>query len=229
MARPRVRKVDPSLDLSRHYYVLADLPRPLAPLVLFGRQAPLEIDVGSGKGLFLRQAAAAYPDRDFLGVELAVAYAQYAAAQLAKQNIPNAKMLQGDAVRLFAEWLPEGVLAAVHIYFPDPWWKKRHKKRRIMRESFLRDVERALKPGGVLHFWTDVQEYFETTLQLAAGCTRLLGPYPEADPSAQTPFDYRTHFERRNVLQGAPIYRAMFRKPSPDPNLHPHPSPLPTG
>ncbi|HOM18139.1 MAG TPA: tRNA (guanosine(46)-N7)-methyltransferase TrmB [Thermoguttaceae bacterium] len=215
MARPRVRKVDPSLDLSRHYYVLADLPRPLDPAALFGRRAPLEVDVGSGKGLFLRQAAVVYPERDFLGIELAVPYAQYAAAQLVKQNIPNAKLVQGDAARLFAEWLPEGVLAAVHIYFPDPWWKKRHKKRRLMRESFLRDVERALAPGGLLHFWTDVQEYFETSLQLLADCTRLQGPSAEADPSDQTPFDFRTHFERRNRLQGATIYRALFRKPLP--------------
>jgi len=214
MARPRLRKIDPTLDLSRHYYVLDSLPRPLDPGALFGRRAPLEVDVGSGKGLFLRQAAQAHPDRDFLGVELAVKYAQYAAAQLAKQGTANAKVIQGDAVRLFAEWLPDGLLAAVHIYFPDPWWKKRHRKRRIMREGFLRDVERALEPGGVLHFWTDVQEYFETSLQLLADCTRLEGPLPPlADPEKEPP-EFRTHFERRNRLQGVPIYRALFRKPS---------------
>jgi tRNA (guanine-N7-)-methyltransferase len=110
--------------------------------------------------------------------------------------------------------LPDGLLAAVHIYFPDPWWKKRHRKRRLMREGFLRDVERALKPGGVLHFWTDVQEYFETSLQLLADCTRLEGPLPPlADPEKEPP-EFRTHFERRNRLQGVPIYRALFRKPS---------------
>ncbi len=212
MARPRVRKIDPALDLSRHYYLLADLPRPLDPAVLFGRSAPLELDVGSGKGLFLCQAAAAFPDRDFLGVELAVKYAQYSAAQLAKRHLPNAKVIQGDALRLFAEWLPDGLLTAVHIYFPDPWWKKRHKKRRIMRESFLRDVERVLEPGGRLHFWTDVQEYFETSLELLARCTRLEGPLPESTSQGSEPFEYRTHFERRNRLQGAAIYRAVFRK-----------------
>ncbi|MCS7303592.1 MAG: tRNA (guanosine(46)-N7)-methyltransferase TrmB [Thermoguttaceae bacterium] len=214
MARPRVRKIDPTLDLSQHYYVLGDLPRPLDLAVLFGRRAPVEVDVGSGKGLFLRQAAAAFPDRDFLGVELSIKYARYSAAQLAKLGLPNAKVIQADVVRFFADWLPDGLLSAVHIYFPDPWWKKRHKKRRIMRESFLRDVERCLEAGGLMHFWTDVQEYFDTTLQLIARCTRLEGPLPESAETSQRPFEFRTHFERRHRLQGVPIYQAVYRKPA---------------
>ena len=76
-------------------------------------------------------------------------------------------VVSGDALRVFHELIPDDSLAAVHVYFPDPWWKKRHKKRRVMRESFLRDVERTLQPGGQLHFWTDVEEYFRTTLELA--------------------------------------------------------------
>lgn len=217
MGRPRLRKIDPLLDLSQHYYVLSSLACPLDPSVLFGRRAPLEVDVGSGKGLFLRTVAPRHPERDFLGVEVAVSYARYAAAQLAKQAIPNAKVIQGDALRLFGEWLPDACLAAVHIYFPDPWWKKRHKKRRIMRESFLRDVERVLEPGGVMHFWTDVQEYFEVSLDLRAEVTHLEGPCSEFDSAGQEPSEFRTHFERRHRLQGVPIYRAMFRKPFPGP------------
>ncbi len=213
MARPRLRKIDPGLDLSGHFRVLADLARPWDPVLFFGRRAPVEVDVGCGKGLFLRTCAPAHLDRDFLGIELAVQYAQFAAAQLVQQNISNAKVLQGDAVRFFAEWLPDNLLAAVHIYFPDPWWKKRHKKRRIMRETFVRDVERVLVPGGTLHFWSDVQEYFQTTLDLLAGCTRLEGPGQESEQPAQHELDYRTHFERRNRLHGTPVYRAVFRKP----------------
>ncbi len=78
-------------------------------------------------------------------------------------------MIHGDAQRVFAEVLPEVSVAAVHVYFPDPWWKKRHRKRRVMNERFLRDVERVLIPGGALHFWTDVEEYFQTTLELIRG------------------------------------------------------------
>ena len=94
---------------------------------LFGRQAPLEVEIGSGKGLFLRSAAAARPEVDFLGIEIARRYAEFAAAALLKGDLSNALVVRGDALRVFHELLPERSLAAVHIYFPDPWWKKRHK------------------------------------------------------------------------------------------------------
>jgi len=212
MGRRALRKVDPSLDLSNHLLQFDDLPQPWHSQALFGRCAPLEVEVGSGKGLFLRSAAAAHPEVDYLGVEIARRYARFAAAQLAKRGLSNAKVLCGDALRLFAELLPEESLAAVHIYFPDPWWKKRHKKRRVMREAFVRDVERTLQPGGRLHFWTDVKDYFEESLELLARHTRLDGPHPEPERPAQHDMDYRTHFERRTRLHDQPVYRAIFFK-----------------
>jgi tRNA (guanine-N7-)-methyltransferase len=109
--------------------------------------------------------------------------------------------------------LPDGCLAAVHVYFPDPWWKKRHKKRRVIRESFVGDVERTLEPGARLHFWTDVEEYFHTTLQMLAACTGLEGPQEVAETPAQHDLDYRTHFERRMRMHQERVYRAEFRKP----------------
>ena len=77
-------------------------------------------------------------------------------------------MIRGDGLALFREWFPTASLSAVHVYFPDPWWKKRHKKRRVLNEDFLRDVQRTLVAGGRLHFWTDVEEYFQATLELVA-------------------------------------------------------------
>ena len=169
MGRRALRKVDPSIDLTGHLKMFEQLPRPWDAAALFGRVAPLEIEVGSGKGLFLRSAAAARPDVDFLGIEVARKYAHFAAAGLAKAGLHNATVVIGDALRIFHELIPDGSLAAVHVYFPDPWWKKRHKKRRVMRESFLRDVERTLQPGGALHFWTDVEEYFLADAGLVGG------------------------------------------------------------
>ena len=75
-------------------------------------------------------------------------------------------------------------LEAVHVYFPDPWWKKRHRKRRVMNEGFLKNVERTLKPGRSLQFWTDVEEYFTTTLELIKNSTTLIGPLDVADLAA---------------------------------------------
>ena len=168
--------------------------------------------MGSGKGLFLRRQAAARPDVDLLGIEVARKYAAFTAASLAKAELPNAIVIQGDALRIFAELIPDQTLAAVHVYFPDPWWKKRHKKRRVMRPSFVRDVERTLLPGGALHFWTDVLEYFETTLALLAAHTALGEPLPVAETPAEQEMAYRTHFERRVRLAEEPVYRAEFRK-----------------
>ena len=173
----------------------------------------MEIEVGSGKGLFLAAASAAQPDRDFLGVEIAARYARYAAARLARRELTNAMLVHGDAQRLFRELVPDACLAAVHVYFPDPWWKARHKKRRVMNEAFVREVERTLMPGGTLHFWTDVEEYFATTLELLAASTWLNGPLPVAEQPAQHDLDYRTHFERRMRLHGETVHRAEFRKP----------------
>lgn len=212
MGRRALRKIDPNLDLGFHYRELMDLAKPFQPESVFGRRAPLEVEVGSGKGLFLRRAAEANPQFDFLGLEMAQKYARFSAAGLAKLGLRNAIIVHGDALRFFAEWLTDGSVQAVHVYFPDPWWKKRHKKRRVMKESFLRDVERVLQPGGRLHFWTDVEEYFQTTLELIKEVTRLQGPFPVPEHTPQHDMDYRTHFERRVRLQGGTVYRAEFVK-----------------
>jgi tRNA (guanine-N7-)-methyltransferase len=173
MPRRALRKLDPSLDLSRNYRDAETLPRPFDAQVLFGRAAPREVEVGTGKGLFLAAASQGQPDRNFLGIEVSRKYARAAAARLAKQGSTNALVIGGDALALFRDWFPDGSLAAVHVYFPDPWWKKRHKKRRVLNERFLRDVERTLALGGAFHFWTDVEEYFQTTLELIAATVRL--------------------------------------------------------
>jgi len=213
MGRRTLRKTDPTLDVSRHLLAWDALPRPWDASRLFGREAPLEIEVGSGKGLFLASAAAGVPEHNFLGVEIARKYAHFSAARLAKRGLTNGAIIHGDAQRLFAELLPDGSLAAVHVYFPDPWWKKRHHKRRLMNERFLRDVARTLTGGGALHFWTDVQDYFDATLALVVQHTPLVGPLPVPEKPAEHDLDFRTHFERRMRLDGEPVYRSEFKKP----------------
>lgn len=212
MGRRALRKLDPRIDLSGTLLTLKQLPTPWDATALFGRSAPLEIEVGSGKGLFLASAGAAQPDTNFLGIELAKKFAEHAAARVLKRGLENVRVVSGDALQVFRELIPLASLSAVHVYFPDPWWKARHRKRRVMNELFVRDIERTLLPGGALHFWSDVEEYFQSTLELLAAQTRLEGPFSVAEHAPEHDLDYRTHFERRMRQHGEPIYRAEFRR-----------------
>ncbi len=211
MGRRSLPKIPPGLDLSRHLLEVHQASWGI-PESLFGRRAPWEIEVGSGKGLFLAQAAAAQPNHDFLGCEVAHKYAKFGAARLARANLPNAKILHGDALQWFHERLGDCSVRAVHVYFPDPWWKKRHHKRRVLNETFLTDVHRVLEVGGVLHFWTDVAEYYQRTCELIAARISLAGPKPIPEATAMHDLDYRTHFERRTRLAEEPVHRAQFVK-----------------
>jgi tRNA (guanine-N7-)-methyltransferase len=212
MGRRALRKIDPALDLSSHLYGLDQLPQPWDARNLFGRAAPLEVEVGSGKGLFLETAALEMPQHDFLGIEVSRKYARFTAARLARRGLSNARTVHGDGLRLFREFLPDHGVAAVHVYFPDPWWKKRHRKRRLLNSQFLSDVVRVLMPCGRFHFWTDVKEYYVTTLEQIARQSALEGPLTVPQRPAEHTLDYHTHFERRTRLQGAPVYRSEFVK-----------------
>lgn len=217
MGRRSLPKVDPALDLSRHLVETTKVPKPFAPPTLFGRTAPVEVEVGSGKGLFMLSASGARPDHDFFGIEVAHKYTRFAASRLARAGRTNAIMADGDALEFFRDWITASSLHAVHVYFPDPWWKKRHRRRRVLNEAFLHDVIRTLIPGGKLHFWTDVEEYFQSTLELIAQLPpnpagKLQGPLPVAESPAEHDLDFRTHFERRMRLHALPVYRSEFVK-----------------
>lgn len=209
MPRRALRHIDESLDYSRHLFLIRELQQPWDLAKYFSDPAaPLEVEIGSGKGQFIHDAALVQPDHNFIGTEIAHKYAAYCAARLIKEGISNAVMFSGDGLQLFREFLPENSLAAVHVYFPDPWWKARHRKRRVMQMELVRACEKCLVPGGKLHFWTDVQEYFETALEMMAAESTLKGPFtPDVDPS-----QWRTHFEKRTVIEGRPVFRSWFEK-----------------
>lgn len=209
MPRRALRHIDESLDYSRHLFLIRELQQPWDLAKYFSDPAaPLEVEIGSGKGQFIHDAALAQPDHNFIGTEIAHKYAAYCAARLIKEGISNAVMFSGDGLQLFREFLPENSLAAVHVYFPDPWWKARHRKRRVMQMELVRACEKCLVLGGKLHFWTDVQEYFETALEMMAAESTLKGPFtPDVDPS-----QWRTHFEKRTVIEGRPVFRSWFEK-----------------
>ncbi len=213
MGRRALPKINPNLDLDSYLLTSEKIGACFDPKSYFPVDNGLEVEVGSGKGLFLATAASETPDKNFLGIELRAAYARHIAARLAKRSLPNAKILNADAEKFFSDQLSDNCVSAVHVYFPDPWWKKRHHKRRIMNARFLKDVTRKLQMHGRLHFWTDVDEYFRLSLELIANeVPWLAGPLAVDERPPEHEWDYRTHFERRTRLQGQAVYRAEFEK-----------------
>jgi tRNA (guanine-N7-)-methyltransferase len=213
MPRRQVRPPRKRVDVSGVLCACDELPGEITSPSLFGNQRPLEIEVGSGKGLFLATASGARPDHNFLGIEIARPYALAAATRVAKADRGNVRLAAGDAGPVFANQIPAGSLHAVHVYFPDPWWKRKHKKRRVLNAEFLSHAARVLQPGGRLHFWTDVLEYFESVVETAARETPQFGPpLPEAAAEAEHDLDYRTHFERRSRQHAIPVYRIYWER-----------------
>jgi len=126
---------------------------------LFGHSGPVEIEIGPGDGTFLLAAAARHPATNFLGIERSRAKARRLAARIARLGTPRIRMLHADATCVLAHLVPSGSVQAVHAYFPDPWPKRRHTRRRIFTADAIAALAAALAPGGPLHVATDVHEY----------------------------------------------------------------------
>lgn len=223
MPRPPIQGSSSAPSLDRHLRCVDQLPATITSSTLFGNDLPLELEIGSGKGLFMQTVSGQHPERNFLGVEIAYKYAAQAAERLAKHDRNNALMAAGNAEPLLEKSFPDQSLAAVHVYFPDPWWKKKHKKRRVVNPVSVNRIYRILTPGGTFHFWTDVLEYFESAIEMIAAEVPQFGPPIPDDPQENVQPDngdhaahpaYRTHFERRSRLHQIPVYRVRFNKPS---------------
>ncbi|MDR0705899.1 MAG: tRNA (guanosine(46)-N7)-methyltransferase TrmB [Planctomycetaceae bacterium] len=213
MARRAVKTISEHLDLSRVLKKPEELSTSWTSGTIFDCPAPLELEIGSGKGLFLSRVADQLPEHNFLGVEISPKYARFAAARLCNRQNHNAVIVCGDAASILKEQIPNNFLEAVHVYFPDPWWKRAHRKRRILRLEVLQLIEQRLRPNGIFHFWTDVEEYFLSTLNLLTTGTTLLGPFDVPEKNAEHDLDYQTHFERRTRLHNEKVYRTSFQKP----------------
>lgn len=202
----------PREDLRPYFLTLHDLEGVIDWREYFGNGHPVEIDVGSGRGMFLLKAALANPGTNYLGIELDYKEGRRGARKLKKRQLPNARVLGGDVRVAFEELIEPGSVSAVHVYFPDPWWKRKHKKRRLFTDLFTDQMARVLKPGGLVHVWTDVEDYFRDMAALMDhhGQFEPIPPPPEHEP--QHDMDYVTSFERKKRQEGSTIYRGRWRK-----------------
>ncbi len=202
----------PPADLRPWFQVIDDLPGELDWRTFFGNENPVELDIGCGRGLFTFSASQANPEINYLGLELDYREGRRAARRLHKRRTPNARILGGDCRVVLGKHILPGSVAAAHVYFPDPWWKKRHRKRRLFTDTFVDLLYRVVQPGGLVHSWTDVADYFDVISGLMDHDSRFVKLPPPAEQAATHDMDYRTSFERKKRKLGLPIYRGRWQR-----------------
>lgn len=193
-----------------------DLPPPPAEwfdwAALFGNANPVEIEIGFGKGLFLLNAGLAHPETNYFGIEIQRKYQLFAANRLARQGVANVKVACADARQVLRDRVRAGSVAGVHLYFPDPWWKSRHHKRRVFTPELAAAIERVLVPGGRLLVVTDVADYAAMVRETVAEVAGLREAEAPAEEAPAHDMDYLTHHERKFRKEGRAIYRMAFER-----------------
>ncbi|MEU6078516.1 tRNA (guanosine(46)-N7)-methyltransferase TrmB [Micromonospora sp. NPDC047074] len=178
---------------------------------LFGRGAPVVLEIGSGMGDTTAEMAAADPDRDYLAVEVHTPGIANLLDLVDRHGLRNVRVAQGDALDLVAG-LPAGALDAVHVFFPDPWPKSRHHKRRIIQPAHVALLRSRLAAGGTLHCATDWAEYAESMRETLDADPELVNAHDGFAPRpAHRPV---TKFERRALRAGRPIFDLLYRRRS---------------
>ncbi|HET7793184.1 MAG TPA: tRNA (guanosine(46)-N7)-methyltransferase TrmB [Rhizobacter sp.] len=191
-------------------FVLPYAPQPLVTEQVFGRQAPLVLEIGFGMGGATAQIAQALPGTDFLGVEVHTPGVGALLKLIDEKRLSNLRIVQHDAVEVLEHMIAPGSLAGVHIFFPDPWHKKKHNKRRLVQAPFIAGLVTRLAPGGYLHCATDWQPYAEQMLEVLSADPALRNT---AEGYAPRP-EYRplTKFENRGLKLGHGVWDLVFVK-----------------
>jgi len=176
----------------------------------FGRSAPKILEIGFGMGETTARIAEAHPENDYLGVEVHVPGVGALCKQISERSLTNLRICQHDAVEVVRDMLPEGCLDGIHVFFPDPWHKKRHNKRRLIQPPFVALLASRLKSGGYFHCATDWEEYGQQMLEVLSADPSLIN---SSDGFAPRP-DYRplTKFENRGLRLGHGVWDVIFKK-----------------
>jgi tRNA (guanine-N7-)-methyltransferase len=174
---------------------------------------PLELEIGSGKGAFIVQQAKLTPQVNYIGIEWAKAYWRHTADRCRRHALTNVRMLRGEAGSFVRNYAPDQIFRQVHIYFPDPWPKKRHHKRRLLQAPFYRDLYRVIKPGGTIRIATDHQEYFKSMVEHLAKVPELYQRLPFQSPESAGEGELvGSNFERKYRREGRPFEAMILRR-----------------
>ena len=177
---------------------------------VFGRAAPKVVEIGFGMGGATADIAQARPDTDYLGVEVHGPGVGSLLKLVEERQLGNVRVIQHDAVEVFTHMLAPASLDGVHVFFPDPWHKKRHHKRRLIQPAFVAQLASKLLPGGYIHCATDWQPYAEQMLEVLSGEPLLANT--AADYAPQPAYRPLTKFENRGLRLGHGVWDLVFRK-----------------
>jgi tRNA (guanine-N7-)-methyltransferase len=195
-----------ALDELLPKYGLSFAPSEIDPTAIFGRHAPLVLEIGSGMGETTAAIAKAYPQIDFIAVEVHGPGVGSLLNRVQTDELRNVRVIRHDALEVLERMIPDGGLAGIHLFFPDPWPKKRHHKRRIVQPGFVALAARKMAPGAILHSATDWPEYAEHMLAVLSEESNLeKAASGIVERSA-------TKFERRGLKLGHPIQDLYFRR-----------------
>lgn len=179
---------------------------------LFGRRGARILEIGFGNGASLAEMATEHPENDYLGIEVHRPGVGNLLLQIEKQSLNNIRVSNDDAIEVLEQQIPDESLDDVYLFFPDPWHKKKHHKRRIVQPAFVNLIQRKLKPGGIFHMATDWENYAEhmmAAMSTAAGFKNIAG---EGQYTARPAYRPLTKFEQRGHRLGHGVWDLVFRK-----------------
>ena len=197
-------------------FVLPYQAQPLDLALAFGRRAPCVLEIGFGMGDATAQIAAAHPHLDYLGVEVHVPGVGALLKRIGEQGLANVRIVRHDAVEVLRDMVEPGALAGVHVYFPDPWHKLRHHKRRLIQPPFVALLASRLAPGGYLHCATDWEPYAQQMREVLRA-EPLLRPGAAHPPgpdgyTPRPPWRPPTKFEQRGLRLGHGVWDLLFER-----------------
>lgn len=179
--------------------------------IIFGNQHPVILEIGFGNGESLAQMALAAPERNFIGIEVHTPGVGHLLHLVQKHQLTNVRVMNTDAVEIIKQRIPEAALDRVQIYFPDPWHKKRHNKRRIIQAEFVSLLATRLKLGGVLHLATDWQDYADSMAEVMQASPRFRTTSPSGEAFSPRPeFRPLTKFEQRGLRLGHGVWDLLY-------------------
>lgn len=178
---------------------------------IFGTDREIILEIGFGMGRATAEIAEKSPEKAFLGVEVHAAGVGKLLSEIERLGLTNVRIVQADAVEVLASMIPDESLSGVHIFFPDPWPKKRHHKRRLFTEAFAHELARKLKHGGYIYLVTDIDDYAQEMLRVGAATEGLTNP--QGGFSERLEFRPDTAFEKKARADGRPVREILFKKP----------------